>query len=116
MDNQGPKQDSSILEDLTGFRVKEFVIIIVVAYLSILTLPTVVASVGLPAVPAVIGIMLVQYSLLHYVGKCHGSSILKTMKSNGFIGWLMWLALLCMLMLPIIHLLSIAGLIPNNVS
>lgn len=114
MDNKNTAQDHSILEDLTGFRPKEFVIIISVAYLSVLTIPAVIQTLGLPALPVVIGIMLIQYFLLHYVGKSHGRSILKTMTGNGFIGWLMWLALMCMLMLPIIHLLTLAGIFPSG--
>ena len=114
MDNKNTTQDHSILEDLTGFRPKAFVIIITVAYMSILTIPGVIRTMGLPALPVVIGIMLVQYFLLHYVGKNHGRSILKTMTGNGFIGWLMWLALICMLMLPIVHLLTLADLFPTG--
>ena len=114
MKNKDTTQSDSILEDLTGFRPKEFVIIIAVAYMSVLTIPMVIASLGLPALPVVIGIMLIQYCLLYFVGKTHGGSILKTMRSNGFIGWLMWLALLCMLMLPIIHLLNLAGLFSGS--
>jgi len=114
MKKKGTTQSDSILVDLTGFRPKEFLIIIAVAYMSILTIPMVVASLGLPALPVVIGIMLIQYSLLYFVGKSHGDSILKTMRSNGFVGWLMWLALLCMLMLPIIHLLNLAGVFSSS--
>ena len=114
MDDNSGKQGSSILEDLTGFSVKEFVIIIAVAYMSVLTIPSVINYIGLPALPVVIGIMLIQYTLLYFVGKNHGRGILKTMTGNGFLGWLMWLALVCMLMLPIIHLLTIAGLISST--
>ncbi|MEL0629286.1 hypothetical protein [Psychromonas aquatilis] len=111
MANKNLRQSDSVLENLTGFRPKTFVIVIAVAYMSVLTLPPVIAFLGLPSVPAVIGIMLVQYFLLYYAGQLHGSSLLRTMKDNGFIGWIMWLAVICMLMLPIIHLLSLFGLI-----
>lgn len=114
MDNKNTAQEHSILEDLTGFRPKKFVIIIAVAYMSILTIPAVIGTMGLPALPVIIGIMLLQYFLLYYVSKDHGRSILKTMTGNGFIGWLMWLALICMLMLPIIHLLTLVGLFPTG--
>ena len=112
MDANGSKQDDSIIQDLTGFKPKEFILIIVVAYMSVLTLPMILAGIGLPALPAVIGIMLIQFFVLRYVVQLHGKSILKTMTANGFLGWLMWLSLVCMLMLPIIHLLSLFGLIP----
>lgn len=112
MANNANQQEDSIIQDLTGFMPKEFILISVVAYMSILTLPMVLSSIGLPALPAVIGIMLIQFFLLRYVVQSHGRSILKTMTGNGFLGWLMWLSLVCMLMLPIIHLLSLFGLIP----
>jgi len=111
MDSNGSKPGNSVLEELTGFKPKAFIIIIAVAYMSLLTIPAAINSVGLPAMPIVIGIMLIQYGLLYFVGKTHGTSILKTMTGNGFIGWLMWLALVCMLMLPIIHLSTMFGLI-----
>jgi len=111
MENKNAEPIDSLLAGLTGFNIKEFLIIVAVAYLSILTIPMVIESIGLPVVPAVLAIMGIQYYLLYYVGKLHGKSILKTMTSNGFIGWLMWFALMCMLMLPIIHLLSIFGVI-----
>ncbi|TEW55013.1 hypothetical protein E2R68_07560 [Psychromonas sp. RZ22] len=114
MDINGSKPGASVLEDLTGFKPKAFAIIIAVAYMSILTIPMVVNAMNLPAMPIVIGVMLIQYYLLHYVGKLHGRSILKTMTANGFIGWLMWLALVCMLMLPVIHLLTLFGAIPSG--
>ena len=110
MVNKNLRQSDSVLENLTGFRPKIFVIIVIVTYMSILTLPPVIASFSLPRVPAVIFIMLVQYSLLYYAGKLHGSSLLSTMKDNGFIGWIIWLAVICMLMLPVIHLLSLFGI------
>ena len=111
MDSNGSKPDNSVLEELTGFKPKAFIIIIAVAYMSLLTIPAVINSVSLPALPIVIGVMLIQYVLLYFVGKTHGSSLLKTMTGNGFIGWLMWLALVCMLMLPVIHLLTLFGII-----
>ena len=114
MDSNGTKSGDSVLRDLTGFMPKAFVIIIAVAYMSILTIPPVVQSLGLPALPVVLGIMLIQYCLLFYVGKIHGDGILKTMRNNGFIGWLMWLALVCMLMLPVIHLLTLVGVIQTG--
>ena len=111
MSNKNDNKNDSILEGLTGFSIKEFVIIIIVAYLSVLTLPGVIASFNLPALPVVVGIMFSQYFLLFLVGKNHGNSILKTMTSNGFLGWLMWLALVCMLMLPVIHLITLSGFV-----
>ena len=113
MENKNEDQVDSILESLTGFNIKEFLIILAVAYLSVLTTPGAITSMGLSAQPliAIIAVMLVQYFLLMYVGKSHGSSVLKTMTRNGFVGWLMWFALVCMLMLPVIHLLKIFGLI-----
>lgn len=111
MSNKNDNKNDSILEGLTGFSIKEFVIIIIVAYLSVLTLPGVIASLNLPALPVVVSVMFVQYFLLYFVGKNHGNSILKTMTSNGFLGWLMWLALVCMLMLPVIHLITLSGFV-----
>ena len=113
MENKNEDQVDSILESLTGFKIKEFLIIIVVAYLSVLTTPAAIVGMGLGNQPlvAIIAVMLVQYFLLLYVGKMHGSGILKTMTQKGFVGWLLWFALVCMLMLPIIHLLKIFGLI-----
>jgi len=113
MENKNGNQVDSVLESLTGFTVKEFLIILFVAYLSILTIPAAIISMGMaeqPIIP-IIGVMCFQYFLLFTVGKMHGSSILKTMTSHGFVGWLMWLALVCMLMLPVIHLLKIFGFI-----
>jgi hypothetical protein len=114
MSNNNDDKNNSILEGLTGFSIKEFVIIIAVAYMSILTLPGVIVSMNLPALPVVVGVMFIQYCLLYFVGKNHGNSILKTMTSNGFLGWLMWLALVCMLMLPVIHLVTLSGLISSD--
>lgn len=114
MDKKNTTQGDSFLEDLTGFRPKEFVIIISVAYMSILTLPMVIEIMKLPALLVVIGIMLIQYILLYYVAKNQGRSVLKTMTENGFIGWLMWLVLLCMLMLPVIHLISLTGIMTSG--
>lgn len=114
MDKKNTTQGDSFLEDLTGFRPKEFVIIISVAYMSILTLPMVIEIIKLPALLVVIGIMLIQYILLYYVAKNQGRSVLKTMTENGFIGWLMWLVLLCMLMLPVIHLISLTGIMTSG--
>jgi hypothetical protein len=113
MQNKNGEQVDSMLEALTGFTIKEFLLIIVVAYLSVLTTPNIIIAVGLAHQPvvAIIAVMLVQYSLLLYVGRIHGSSILKTMTKNGFVGWLMWFALVCMLMLPVIHLIKIFGYI-----
>jgi hypothetical protein len=116
MSNINDNKNDSIIEGLTGFSIKEFVIIIAVAYLSILTLPAVVASLNLPPLIVVVGVMCIQYLLLYFVGKNHESSILKTMTSNGFLGWLMWLALVCMLMLPVIHLITLSGIISINQS
>ncbi|WP_147232360.1 hypothetical protein [Psychromonas sp. B3M02] len=114
MDSNGSKPGDSVLRELTGFMPKAFVIIIAVAYMSVLTLPPVIQALGLPALPVVLGIMLIQYCLLFYVGKIHGDGVLKTMRSNGFIGWLMWLALICMLMLPVVHLLTLVGVINSG--
>lgn len=114
MDDKQTGQNDSMLKDLTGFTVKEFLIVAVVAYLSILTMPMVIDAFELPRLPVVIAIMVIQYFLLYSVGKMHGKSILKTMTSNGFLGWIMWFALVCMLMLPIIHLLSLFGVIPDG--
>ena len=103
----------SMLQALTGFKIKEFLIIILVAYLSILTMPWAIIAIGMstqPIIPIAV-VMLVQYFLIHKVGQIHGKSILKTMTQNGFVGWLMWLALICMLMLPVIHLVKIFGYI-----
>ena len=113
MENKNEEQVDSMLESLTGFNIKEFLIIIFVAYLSALTTPAVIIGVGMSSQPLVpiLGIMLIQYFLLFYVGKLHGSSVLKTMTQNGFVGWLLWFALVCMLILPVIHLLKIFGLI-----
>ena len=116
MDNNKAEPIDSLLKDITGFNIKAFLIIIAVAYLSILTIPMIISALNLPAMPVVLGIMSIQYFLLYYVGKIHGQSILKTMTSNGFVGWIMWFALVCMLMLPIIHLLSLFGVIPNATS
>jgi len=113
MENKNGDQADSILESFTGFNIKEFIIIIVVAYLSVLTTPGAIIGMGMrqqPLVP-IFAVMLVQYLLLFYVGRIHGSGILKTMTQKGFVGWLLWFALVCMLMLPIIHLLKIFGLI-----
>lgn len=114
MDDKQTGQNDSMLQDLTGLNVKEFLIVAVVAYLSILTIPMVIDAFELPRLPVVLGIMFIQYFLLYSVGKMHGKSILKTMTNNGFIGWMMWFALVCMLMLPIIHLLTLFGLIPDG--
>lgn len=114
MSNNNRRQEISLLESFTGFNLKEFIIIISVAYMSILTTPMVINALNLSSLPVIIGVMMTQYYLLYYVGKLHGSSILKTMTGNGFLGWLMWLALVCMLMLPIIHLLTMAGFIPSG--
>jgi len=113
MENKNGNQVDSILESLTGFTIKEFLIILFVAYLSILTTPAAIIGMGLSTLPLVpiIGVMCFQYFLLFTVGRIHGSGILKTMTSHGFVGWLMWLALVCMLMLPVIHLLKIFGVI-----
>jgi len=112
MENKDPGHVDSILKVLTGFNLKEFALIVIVAYMSILTTPGFIATMGMAAQPMVIiiAVMLVQYSTLYYVAKIHGSGILKTMTSNGFVGWLMWFALVCMLILPVIHLLSLFGL------
>lgn len=114
MDINGSKPGDSVLEDLTGFKPKAFAIIVAVAYMSILTLPMISNAMNLPALPVIIAVMCIQFFLLRYVGRIHGYSILKTMTANGFIGWLMWLALVCMLMLPVIHLLTIFGVIPTG--
>ena len=113
MENKNGEQVDSILESLTGFNIKEFFIIIAVAYLSVLTTPAAIIGMGLGHQPlvAIIAVMLVQYLLLVYVGKIHGSGILRTMTQKGFVGWLLWFALVCMLMLPVIHLLKIFGVI-----
>ena len=112
MEHKDPDHVDSILKVLTGFNSKEFLIIFVAAYMSVLTTPAVIEMIGLASNPiiVVVAVMIIQYYLLYYVGKMHGSSILKTMTSKSFIGWLMWLALVCMLLLPVIHLLSIFGL------
>jgi len=113
MERKTTDEVDSMLEALTGFKIKQFLLIILIAYLSILTMPWAIITIGMATQPVapIIVVMLIQYFLLHKVGQMHGKSILKTMTQNGFVGWLMWFALVCMLMLPVIHLVKIFGFI-----